>query len=103
MCVPGEATAGKGDRQSHGFRRYPNLVKGMAITHLNQVWLSDITYIRTGFIYLAAILDGELQRAGVGSRQVYHRRNQVVVAVGLLCLCAQSMCVFKLSLSWQSY
>jgi putative transposase len=43
----------------HRFRRYPNLIKGTAITRLNQVWLSDITYIRirTGFVYLAAILD----------------------------------------------
>jgi len=43
----------------HGFPRYPNLIKGMVISHLNQVWLSDITYIRirTGFVYLAAILD----------------------------------------------
>jgi len=48
----------------HGFRRYPNMVKGMAITHLNQVWLSDITYIRirTGFVYLAAILDAFSRR-----------------------------------------
>ena len=43
----------------HRFPRYPNLIKGMVISHLNQVWLSDITYIRirTGFVYLAAILD----------------------------------------------
>jgi len=43
----------------HRFPRYPNLIKGMVITRLNQVWLSDITYIRirTGFVYLAAILD----------------------------------------------
>jgi len=43
----------------HRFPRYPNLVKGMVITRLNQVWLADITYIRirTGFVYLAAILD----------------------------------------------
>ena len=43
----------------HGFPRYPNLIKGMVISRLNQVWLSDITYIRirTGFVYLAAILD----------------------------------------------
>ena len=43
----------------HRFPRYPNLIKGMAINRLNQVWLSDITYIRirTGFVYLAAILD----------------------------------------------
>ena len=43
----------------HRFPRYPNLIKGVVITRLNQVWLSDITYIRirAGFVYLAAILD----------------------------------------------
>lgn len=43
----------------HRFPRYPNLIKGMVIKWLNQVWLSDITYIRirTGFVYLAVILD----------------------------------------------
>jgi transposase InsO family protein len=43
----------------HGFPKYPNLIKGMVTRCLNQVWLSDITYIRirTGFVYLAAILD----------------------------------------------
>jgi transposase InsO family protein len=43
----------------HRFPRNPNLIKGMVIRCLNQVWLSDITYIRirTGFVYLAAILD----------------------------------------------
>jgi len=43
----------------HRFPKYPNLIKGRIIRDLNQVWLSDITYIRirTGFVYLAAILD----------------------------------------------
>jgi putative transposase len=43
----------------HRFPRYPNLIKGVSVNRLNQVWLSDITYIhiRTGFVYLAAILD----------------------------------------------
>jgi putative transposase len=43
----------------HRFPRYLNLVKGMVVTRLNQVWVADITYIRiwTGFVYLAAILD----------------------------------------------
>jgi transposase InsO family protein len=48
----------------HGFPRYPNLIKGMVIERLNQVWLSDITYIRirSGFVYLAAILDAFSRR-----------------------------------------
>jgi putative transposase len=43
----------------HGFARYPNLVKGLAVTYPDQVWASDITYIRLAseFIYLAVIMD----------------------------------------------
>jgi putative transposase len=43
----------------HGFRIYPNLIKELAIGKLNQVWISDITYIKllSGFVYLAVILD----------------------------------------------
>jgi len=44
---------------NHRFPVYPNLIKGVVISQINQVWLADITYIRiwTGFVYLAAILD----------------------------------------------
>jgi len=44
----------------HGLPVYPNLLKGRKASCLNQVWLTDITYIRIkyGFVYLAAILDG---------------------------------------------
>ena len=43
----------------HPFLRYPNLVKDLAIRQPNQVWASDITYIRlqSEFVYLAIILD----------------------------------------------
>lgn len=49
----------KTTNSKHRFPRYPNLIKGKAIDKLNQVWISDITYIRigTGFVYLAAMLD----------------------------------------------
>lgn len=38
---------------------YPYLLRGLAITYINQVWGSDITYIRTaqGFVYLVAFID----------------------------------------------
>lgn len=44
---------------NHRFRIYPNLLKGHTVTGLNQAWGADITYIRirTGFVFLAAILD----------------------------------------------
>jgi transposase InsO family protein len=49
----------------HGFPRYPNLIRDMSVTYLNQLWISDITYIRikTGFVYLSAILDAFSRRA----------------------------------------
>jgi len=44
---------------NHHFPVYPNLIRGMHVSRLNQVWVADITYIRirTGFAFLAAILD----------------------------------------------
>jgi putative transposase len=40
-------------------KRFPYLLKGLAIVRPNQVWSTDITYIRLrgGFVYLAAVLD----------------------------------------------
>ena len=43
----------------HKFHKYNNLIKGMEISQPNQVWVSDITYIRLtqGHCYLALITD----------------------------------------------
>ena len=43
----------------HPYPRYPNLVQELEITYPDQLWVSDITYIRLGseFIYLAVIMD----------------------------------------------
>jgi transposase InsO family protein len=43
----------------HRFYKYKNIIKDVDITRPNQVWASDITYIRTvkGFCYLALITD----------------------------------------------
>ncbi len=42
-----------------GDRSYPYLLRGVAIERVNQVWSTDITYVRLrqGFIYLVAIMD----------------------------------------------
>ena len=44
---------------------YPNLVRDMVLTGLDQLWVADITYIRleTEFVYLAVILDAYSRRA----------------------------------------
>ncbi len=43
----------------HDFPRYPNLILGLEIVRPEQVWVSDITYIRLRyeFVYLAVIMD----------------------------------------------
>jgi putative transposase len=42
-----------------GHKVYPYLLRNLAITRPNQVWSTDITYIRMlrGFMYLVAIID----------------------------------------------
>jgi len=40
-------------------KKYPYLLRGVAVERPNQVWSSDITYVRLrrGFVYLAVIMD----------------------------------------------
>lgn len=42
-----------------GHKKYPYLLRGVKITRVNQVWSTDITYIRLrrGFVYLTAVID----------------------------------------------
>ena len=43
----------------HGLPIHPNLIKDRQVRAVNEIWVSDITYIRirSSFVYLAAILD----------------------------------------------
>ena len=52
-CKPNLSQA----NQAH--RKYPYLLKGLAIQRSNQVWCTDITYIpmAKGFVYLCAVID----------------------------------------------
>lgn len=44
---------------NHNLRKYPNLVKGLAVTEPHCVWVSDITYVETweGVLYLSLVTD----------------------------------------------
>ncbi|WP_339614452.1 IS3 family transposase [uncultured Winogradskyella sp.] len=52
-------TSARTTNSYHRFYKYNNSIKDLEITRPNQVWASDITYIRTvkGFCYLALITD----------------------------------------------
>nr|BFD62323.1 IS3 family transposase [Bdellovibrio sp. HM001]BFD64541.1 IS3 family transposase [Bdellovibrio sp. HM001]BFD64544.1 IS3 family transposase [Bdellovibrio sp. HM001]BFD64551.1 IS3 family transposase [Bdellovibrio sp. HM001] len=46
-------------QSDHDHPVHENLIKGMEVTKINQLWVSDITYIRitNGFVYLAVVMD----------------------------------------------
>ena len=59
MLIKRKKSSCKTTDSYHRFHKYKNLVKDMVVTRPNQVWVADITYIRTinGFCYLALITD----------------------------------------------
>jgi putative transposase len=48
----------------HGYRRYPNLLRGVQPAGCNEVWVADFTYLRLRetFLYLAVVLDSYSRR-----------------------------------------
>ena len=59
MLVTRKKASFKTTNSYHHFHKYKNLIQDIEIDKINQVWVSDITYIRTvnGFCYLALITD----------------------------------------------
>jgi putative transposase len=49
----------KVSQPGEGHKIHPYLLKGVEVTRVNQVWSTDITYIRLtgGFVYLVAVMD----------------------------------------------
>lgn len=66
---------------NHRFPVYPNLIKELVVGRVNQVWVTDITYIRLlrEFVYLAAILDS-YSRKVVGWALSRHIDAQLTLA-----------------------
>jgi putative transposase len=46
-------------QRGEGHKIYPYLLRGVSVERVNQVWSTDITYIRMarGFVYLVAVMD----------------------------------------------
>ena len=59
MLVKKKKNFTKTTNSMHRFRKHPNLIEDLDIKRPEQVWVSDITYIRTknGFLYLSLITD----------------------------------------------
>ncbi len=65
----------------HMFKKYPNLIKDLPINRAEQVWVSDITYIRTnqGWLYLSLITDAY-------SKQIVgHQLSDNLKAINSIC------------------
>ena len=63
LCLRRQAFVRTTD-SNHSLPVYPNLARGLALSNINQLWVSDITYIRLRreFVYLAVILDAYSRR-----------------------------------------
>lgn len=59
MCLAGMAPGPATSKPHPQHKVYPYLLRGVAVTRPNQVWSTDLTYIRLarGFAYLVAIID----------------------------------------------
>ncbi len=59
MLTLRKKTSAKTTNSYHLFYKYKNIIKDVEVTRANQVWVCDITYIRTikGLCYLALITD----------------------------------------------
>ena len=63
LCLRRQAFVRTTD-SNHTLPVYPNLARGLVLSNINQLWVSDITYIRLRreFVYLAFILDAYSRR-----------------------------------------
>lgn len=70
---------------AHGLPLYPNLAKEMRSDTVNQLWLSDITYIRLlrEFVYLAVVLDAYSRRVIGWALSRHIDTNLTLAALGM--------------------
>ena len=80
LCLRRQAFVRTTD-SNHQLTVYPNLARGLELSNLNQLWVSDITYIRLRreFVYLAVILDAYSRRC-IGWALSRHIDTQLTLA-----------------------
>lgn len=64
LCLRRRAFVPPTTLSRHAWRVWPNLVRSIETTGVNQLWVADITYVRLNeeFVYLAVVLDAHSRR-----------------------------------------
>jgi transposase InsO family protein len=80
LCLRRKAFVPRTTDSRHPWQVVPNLVKGLELSGLDQLWVADITYIRLQeqFAYLAVVLDAFSRRV-VGWAMADHLRASLAV------------------------
>jgi putative transposase len=80
LCLRRKAFVPQTTDSRHDWEIVPNLVRGLRLTGLDQLWVADITYIRLQeeFVYLAVIIDAFSRRV-VGWAMADHLRASLAV------------------------
>jgi putative transposase len=80
LLVPPLRRRARTTDSAHAFRTWPNLVRHVVPAQPHQVWVGDLTYVRTeeGFLYLSLLTDG-FSRKIVG-----HHASDTLEAEGCL-------------------
>ena len=81
LCLRKSPFVPRTTNSRHGFAIVPNLLYGLVPTGVDQIWVSDITYIRLGeaFVYLAVVIDA-FSRKVIGWALDNHIQASLAVA-----------------------
>jgi putative transposase len=80
LCLRRKAFVPQTTASRHDWEIVPNLVRGLRLTGLDQLWVADITYIRLQeeFVYLAVVIDAFSRRV-VGWAMADHLRASLAI------------------------
>ncbi|MEK6479524.1 IS3 family transposase [Catalinimonas sp. 4WD22] len=88
MLVKTKALRAKTTYSEHGYRKFENLTQDFEPSRINELWVSDITYIRTGnrFSYLSLITDAFSRKIiGWNLHPTLHARGPLMALDMALC------------------
>jgi len=81
LCVPKKSFRPPTTDSRHRWHVWPNLARELVPMAINQLWVSDITYIRMSeeFVYLAVVLDAFSRRV-IGWAMADHLRAELALS-----------------------